>query len=295
MAPSAIAEKPEASDFTGVSPAIEILPLAGRFQQSAAAGKAVPVRVQNLFDSALIEKNRMSRGSKAADVVISVLLHVTILTVPIMASLYFTDTINLKQFTATFLVAPPPPPPPPPVAAAVVKTVAPRRVFMSQGKLLAPKYIPEKVAEIKEAPIQDSALDGVAGGVPGGVPGGQMGGVIGGVIGGLGSTPIAPISKPKAPIRVGGRIRAPKAIVQTPPVYPVIAKQAHISGVVVIDAVLDEQGNVIEMKVVSGPPLLYAAALEALKQWKYEPTYLNDQAIPVQMIVNITFQLSDNH
>ena len=45
------------------------------------------------------------------------------------------------------------------------------------------------------------------------------------------------------------------------------------------------------MKVVSGPPLLYQAALDALKQWKYEPVYLNDQAIAVEMIVTITFQL----
>ncbi len=58
-----------------------------------------------------------------------------------------------------------------------------------------------------------------------------------------------------------------------------------------IDAILDEQGNVIDMKVVSGPPLLYQAALDALKQWKYEPVYLNDQAIAVEMIVTITFQL----
>ncbi len=59
-----------------------------------------------------------------------------------------------------------------------------------------------------------------------------------------------------------------------------------------IDAILDEQGNVIDMKVVSGHPLLYQAALEALKKWKYEPTYLNDKPIAVEMIVTVTFQLS---
>ena len=51
------------------------------------------------------------------------------------------------------------------------------------------------------------------------------------------------------------------------------------------------RGNVIDMKVVAGPPLLYQAALDALKKWKYEPTYLNDQPIAVEMIVTITFQL----
>jgi len=70
-----------------------------------------------------------------------------------------------------------------------------------------------------------------------------------------------------------------------------VARQARIQGQVQIDAILDEQGNVIDMKVVSRPPLLYQAALDALNKWKYEPTYLNDQPIAVEMIVTITFQL----
>ena len=94
-------------------------------------------------------------------------------------------------------------------------------------------------------------------------------------------------------MRVGGHVRAPKVIVQVLPKYPPLARQTHIQGQVQIDAILDEQGNVREMKVISGPPLLYQAALDALKQWKYEPTYLNDQPIAVQMIVTITFQLGE--
>lgn len=70
-----------------------------------------------------------------------------------------------------------------------------------------------------------------------------------------------------------------------------MALQARIQGQVEVEAVLDEQGNVIEMKVVSGPPLLYQAALDALKKWKYQPTYLNDQPIAVEMLVTVTFVL----
>src|SRR5207302_1693957 len=84
----------------------------------------------------------------------------------------------------------------------------------------------------------------------------------------------------------------PRAIFQVPPAYPPLARQARIEGQVQIDAVLDENGSVVEMKVVSGPALLYQAALEALKKWKYEPTYLNDQPIAVQLIVTVTFVLS---
>jgi len=122
-----------------------------------------------------------------------------------------------------------------------------------------------------------------------------MGGVLGGVIGGVLNTAAKPVAPPStgkaAPVRVGGRVRPPKAIIQVHPEYPPLARQARVQGQVQIDAILDEQGNVVEMKVVSGPPLLYQAAVDALRKWKYEPTYLNEQPIAVQMIVTITFQL----
>jgi periplasmic protein TonB len=171
-----------------------------------------------------------------------------------------------------------------------------KRVFISQGKLLAPTYIPKQVAQLKEAPIESDAFGGVAGGVPGGVPGGQLGGVVGGVIGGVlntGAKPVAPpAAKSGAPVRVGGRVRPPKAIVQVRPQYPTLARQTRVQGDVKIDAILDEQGNVVDMRVVSGHPLLYQAALDALGKWKYEPTYLNDRPIAVALVVTITFQLS---
>jgi protein TonB len=291
MAPSAIVDKPELSHYTGVSPVVEILPMPMRMPAHMAAEPDIPVRVNNLFKNALIEQSRIPGSKRAMDAAVSIVLHVAILSGPILASLYFTDTINLKQFAATMLVAPPPPPPPPP-ASSVVRVAPTRRVFMNQGKLIAPRYVPEKIANIKEAPIEED-MGGLAGGIPGGVPGGQMGGVIGGVIGGVLSKAAAPAApKSKVPLRVGGRIRAPKPILQSVPEYPLIAKQAHIAGNVVIDAVIDEQGNVVDMKIVSGPPLLYLAAMNSLKKWKYEPTYLNDTPISVQLIVSITFQLT---
>jgi protein TonB len=230
------------------------------------------------------------------DLLVALLFHVVVIGGPILAGLYYTDTLNLKAFATTLLVAPPPPPPPPPApAAAIIKVHTPKRVFMTGGKLVAPTVIPRQVADIKEAALEPEDLGGVAGGVPGGVPGGQLGGVLGGVIGGVmnsGARPVAPPSgKSGAPIRVGGRVRPPKPIVQVHPDYPVLAKQARVQGQVQVDATLDEQGNVIDMKVVSGPPLLYQAALDALKKWKYEPTYLNDQPVSVELIVTITFQL----
>jgi periplasmic protein TonB len=291
MAPSAIAE---VLVDRQTHPQV-ISPAPRPVRPPRSTGDGGPVRTRAFLDDALLERHRFKSSSKTLDFLVALLLHVVVIGGPILAGLYYTDTINLKQLTATLLVAPPPPPPLPPAAAGVVKAQAPKHVFVSGGKLLAPTVIPRQIAEIKEAPLEPDSLGGVVGGVPGGVTGGQMGGVLGGVIGGILNTtakPIAPTTgKPGAPVRVGGRVRPPKVILQTPPEYPPLARQARIQGQVKIDAILDEQGNVIDMKVVSGPPLLYQAALDVLKKWRYEPTYLNDQPIAVEMIVTITFQL----
>lgn len=253
-----------------------------------------------LFQASMIENNHVKSSSKTVDFLVALTLNAAILAGPIFAGLIYTDTLNLKQFASTFLVAPPPPPPPPPAPAAVVVRATPvRRVFENAGKLIAPTVVPKNIADIKEAPLPpDVESGGVAGGVPGGVAGGSMGGVIGGVIGGINTSvvvaPLAPKdNRPKAPVRVGGRIREPRLIGRVDPIYPTLAKQTHLQGVVVIDAILDEQGNVVEAKIVSGPPLLIQSALDAVKRWKYEPTYLNDQPVPVQLNVTVTFRLNE--
>ncbi len=254
--------------------------------------------IEGSFHSSLIETNRMNSGSKLFDILVSLAINLAVLAAPVFAGLYFTDTLNLKQFASTFLVAPPPPPPPAPSPAVVaVKATPIRRVFENAGKLLAPTAIPRDVAEIKEDPLpgDTNGADGMLGGVPGGVPGGTMGGVIGGVIGGSGrvAPPPAPRdNKSRAPVHLGGRLRAPRQLRRVEPRYPALARQTHVVGTVIIEAVLDESGNVVEMKVVSGHPLLLQAALDAVREWKYEPTYLNDVPVAVQMNISVTFSLS---
>ena len=269
-------------------------------KQVPPASSVIPARrmEDGSFQSSMIELNRMKSSTKAFDFVISLLVNLSLLAGPVLTGLYFTDTINLKQFASTFLIAPPPPPPPPPAPAAVaVRTAPARRVFENAGKLVAPVVIPRNVAEIKEAPLpSDDGLGGIAGGVPGGVAGGTLGGVIGGVIGGVKTAVAAPIApkenRPKAPVRVGGRVREPELVRRVEPAYPPLARQTHMQGVVVIDAVIDEEGNVVEMKVVSGPPLMLQSAMTAVKQWKYRPTYLNDIPIAVQLNIIVTFRLA---
>ncbi len=100
----------------------------------------------------------------------------------------------------------------------------------------------------------------------------------------------APPPPPLVRVRVGGVIVAPKLIRSVAPSYPSAARQAGISGNVVINAQLDKAGNIASMKVVSGPPTLQAAAMNSLKQWKYQPATLDGNPIATEITVTIKFQ-----
>lgn len=268
-----------------------------RAEELGVAGQSL--HGHELFREALLEMSSTRPGRRTLDFVVSLMLHVVVLTLIILVPLAYTETIDLRAFTRTFLVAPPPPPPPPPppAAAAVAKaTKMPRRVFTAGGKLIAPTAIPKEVAIVKEEALPpDAGLGiGIEGGVPGGVPGGQLGGVIGGIIGSSPRSqlpPPPPPPAPRAPVRVGGRVMAPRLIYGPQPEYPVLAKQAKIQGDVILDAVIDTQGNVAQLSVISGHPLLVPAALAAVQQWKYQPTYLNDEPVAVQLHVTVRFRL----
>ncbi len=268
-------------------------------QRETAAHKRQPepaatIRTRNWLNDALLENSTTHPKNTIWDYMISLIVHTVIVGTMVLLPLYFTEAIDLKQFSTTFLVAPPPPPPPPPpVTQAIVKAPKVTVKLLQSGKLVAPAAIPKQVAMLREEDMAPDAGVGVVGGVPGGVPGGQGGGVIGGILSGTPRAyiPPAPSAMPKAPVRVGGRVMAPRAISSPDPVYPSLARQARIFGDVVIDAVIDVNGNVVEMQVMSGHPLLVPAAIEALRKWKYQPTILNDEPVPVQLAVTIRFRL----
>jgi protein TonB len=86
-------------------------------------------------------------------------------------------------------------------------------------------------------------------------------------------------------------VKQAKLISSVPPVYPMLAKNQHVSGNVLVDALIDANGRVTTMKVVSGPTLLHQAAMEALKQWKYHPASLDGKPVPMHLAVTIQFRL----
>jgi TonB family protein len=134
------------------------------------------------------------------------------------------------------------------------------------------------------------------GGVPGGVPGGVAGGVPGGVAGGPPPPPppppppLEPIDG-QMPIRVGGNVKQPTKIKDVKPVYPAEAMDAKVQGVVILEVLVDAAGFVRTAKVLRGQPLLDQAAIDAVTQWEFTPTLLNNAPVPVVMTVTVNFTL----
>jgi protein TonB len=94
------------------------------------------------------------------------------------------------------------------------------------------------------------------------------------------------------PLRVGGQVRPPIRIKEVPPVYPSIARSAQVQGDVVIEATIDEAGKVADARVVKSVPMLDQAALDAVRQWEYQPSLLNGVPTPVVMTVTVKFTRS---
>src|ERR1700751_1652417 len=244
------------------------------------------------LSAGILENNPMNRPKRAIDLLVSVAGHSLLLAVAILLPLYFSDAIDLHQMEMTYLVAPPLSPPPAP--ASVVRSIPHPKSLFSDNELYAPRVIPKHIVQVKDLPSAPQAIAGVPGGVIGGVPGGQLGGVIGGVLSGMGHPNPPPPPKPvvhHGPYLVGGRVQAPRTIRQIQPVYPILAREARIQGAVVIDSVINEHGEVTQMKLVSGSPLLARAAFDAVGQWRYEPTLLNGTPVAVEMEVTVHFNL----
>jgi protein TonB len=244
------------------------------------------------------------KTKKTWTVMVAFLGQIALLTIAVILPMIYFDVLPKATLNAMLIAPPPPPPPPPPPAApAPVKIVKVIPRQFDAGKLMAPKVVPKEIAQIKEEELPPAASGavGVVGGVPGGVAGGTPGGVLGGIIGSVPTAapppPPPPVKKEGPPpppkrITIGGNVQQAKLVRQPKPVYPPLAKQARISGVVHLAAVISANGTIQDLKVISGHPLLIPAALEAVKQWVYQPTLLNGEPVEVQTQIDVNFTLS---
>jgi len=240
-------------------------------------------RNQGFLSSALIEENASDRGKRAARAGLAFTLQAAVIGLLLLVPLLFTEGIDPYKFDNTVLIAPLPPAAPPPPAMHVQSI--PKQAFM-HAQLTAPTMIPKRIAE--SAP--DAGAAPVISDLVRGVPGGT-GDVLGGSITGPAPPPPGPIEKPKGPIRIYSGMKEPTLVYNPPLAYPPIAKQAHVSGTVVIEAVIDDKGTVTQVHVVSGPALLLESALNAVSAQRYQPTILDGQPVSIRYDVKVVFRL----
>jgi periplasmic protein TonB len=109
----------------------------------------------------------------------------------------------------------------------------------------------------------------------------------GGLVAGNSKQPVAPA----VVLPIGGDVKPAHLLSSVPPAYPSLAKTQRIEGAVRIDAVVDPNGRISSMKVMSGPALLHQAAMDALHQWKYQPATLDGKPVPMHLTVTVQFRL----
>ncbi len=236
----------------------------------------------------------------------------------------------LRAYLSSSAPPPPPPPPPPPAASHAASTPTPvvKPVQIPQQTFVQPREIPQEIPKVDiptpttTAPVDTTPAEpsndppgaqegGVPGGVVGGVVGGQTGGTVGGEVGGqidgsiggekggvpggqvggTGEGTAAP-EPSEGPLRVGGDVKAPVTINRTKPNYTEAARKGRITGVVVVEAIVNKQGEVEQVKVLKGLPLgLSDEAEQAVKQWRFHPGTLNGQPVEVIFTLTVTFTL----
>lgn len=160
-----------------------------------------------------------------------------------------------------------------PIAAA-------KKPSLGEVHLSAPKVASPAGAVVGEAETQALALNSSGQIVP---AGDALGG---GLVSGS-KQPVAPA----VPLPVGGDVKAARLISSVPPAYPSLARSQHIEGQVLVDALVDVNGRISSMRVVSGPVLLHQAAMDALKQWKYQAATLDGKTVPMHLTVTVQFRL----
>ena len=235
-------------------------------------------------------------------VLISTAAHVVVvgvvLAIPILyVSAELPRVPDMVAFVVSTAPSPPPPPPPPPPAAPAATASQPRALASvpTANRRAAPVEAPREIVE--EMPVDTGSTEGVPGGVEGGVTGGVVGGVVGGLVSELlpPSPPPPPPSPPpvaRAPVRIGGELKAPALVERVEPEYPPIAVRAQVQGVVILEAVVDPRGRVEDVRVLRSIPLLDKAAIAAVRQWRYSPLLLNGMPERFVLTVTVSFSLS---
>lgn len=130
--------------------------------------------------------------------------------------------------------------------------------------------------------------EGAAGDVPGGIPGGVRFGVVGTVSSTPGNAPNAATR-----VSVSTAVAQSLLVTKVQPQYPADAKEQHLQGIVVLKVIIDKEGNVSNIQLITGLPELAPATIEAVKQWKYKPYLLNETPVEIETRIQVSFTLAE--
>jgi len=204
----------------------------------------------------------------------------------VVLPLIYTEALP-KQQLMSFLEAPAPPPGP--ASRPLSKAPIAKRVGeLDDGVLRPPMAIPDKidVAPTEEAPANGTTEgSGLFPGMANGVPNSGIDTIVRN----------APPAMPKIAaqkVRVSSGVAQGLLVHQVTPQYPPLARQARIQGTVVLQAVIGKDGTVQNLHVLTGHPMLTEAAVDAVRQWRYKPYYLNGEPVEVDTQINVNFTLS---
>jgi protein TonB len=237
-----------------------------------------------LFQSLVLTAPGREAGRKSATFVISIGLHSTLALglaiLPLLLGNALPDPGTRSTFFPTVLEIGILPPPPAARAGSLKATKPVRNVEPRASGLFAPIDVPSEIRPDDDdlSEIEDGFPDGVKGGVPG------LRREVGAVV----HVPDPEPPPPPAKVVRISQIAAPTPLVRVEPRYPKIAAEIGLSGIVVVEAEVDTAGRVKTTKLLSGHPLLNAAALEAVQQWRYRPLLLNGE--PTGFILNVTVE-----
>ena len=222
---------------------------------------------------------------RATPVIVSIALHASLVGAVLVGTLVFvTAPVPELPMMMAFVAAPPLPPPPAPPERPPEKTASPKP---SPAPADAAPLAPPSKIEAEPAVEDEEEVGGVEGGLPGGI----AGGVVGGLTYEIPPPPPPPPPPPRGPVRVGGQIKEPTLIHRVDPEYPMLAQVSQIEGVVILEAIVDQEGRVESLKVLRSAPVFERAALEAVRQWRYSPVILNGRPEKFILTVVVSFHL----
>jgi len=239
-----------------------------------------------MFEDSLFESQPhaiapRSRWTTAAAVGVQVMAASLLLILPLLHTELLPGRLN-----ETKLVAPVPSPPPIPKTVAQRTSSAIASMAPMLGRLLvAPRITPSRIDTSQAPDTSDATLIGMG---PAAIPGAILG--VGRDEGSrISVTPVQP--KKIGPVRVSAGVSAGLLLAPIRPVYPPIAKAAHVEGTVVVEAMISKAGTIESLHVLSGPAMLQSAAIEAIRAARYQPFQLNGEPTEVQTTITVNFRI----